>query len=423
MSKKRIILLAIVIVVIVIAVITLTTSNGGKDKIAVQTAKVQKQKIVQTVTATGRIQPKTQVKISADVAAKIIRLDVKEGDWVEKGQFLVQLDRERFSAAVERAEASVRSSQADAKLAHENMSKAEKDYERTKGLFDRNLESQATLDQATAAYQVEKARYQSALELVEQAKALLKQARDDLSKTTIYSPMAGTISELNKEVGEIALGSQFQEDVIMIVSNLAGMEALVDVDENDIVSVSLGDSAKIEVDALPNLVYEGVVTEIASSAKITGAGSADQKTDFEVEITVLNPGDKLRPGMTASSDIITDIREEALGIPIQSVAVRTPDQLRKKTPVTSGDVAIADDSASQNYVPDKDGFCEVVFVINDGVASAKQVRTGIQSDTHIEIIEGLNEGDEIVTGNYRAISQDLQNGSPIVIQEGKNSNK
>ena len=416
MSKKRIILLAIAIVVIVLIFITVTKRNGGSGEVAVQTAKVEKQRIVQTVTATGRIQPKTQVKISADVAAKITKLDVKEGDWVEKGQFLVQLDREKFAAAVERNQANVRSSEADAKLAKENMSKVEKDYERTKGLFDRNLESQASLDQAYAAFQVEKARYQSALELVEQAKATLKQAQDDLSKTTIYSPMAGTISELNKEVGEIALGSQFQEDVILIVSDLAGMEALVDVDENDIISVSLGDSAKIEVDALPDKVYMGVVTEIASSAKISGQGTADQKTDFEVEITVLDPGDQLRPGMTASSDIVTDIRDNAIGVPIQSVAVRTPDQLKKKAPTSSGNVAIADDSASQVFAPDKDGFCSVVFVVNDDQAIAKQVKTGIQSDTHIEIIDGLNEGDEIVVGNYRAISQDLQNGSPIVVQ-------
>ncbi|MEJ2051311.1 MAG: efflux RND transporter periplasmic adaptor subunit [Calditrichota bacterium] len=418
MSKKRIILLAIAIVIIVLIFVTVTKRNGGNDEVAVQTAKVEKQRIVQTVTATGRIQPKTQVKISADVAAKITQLDVKEGDWVEKGQFLVQLDREKFMAAVERAQANVRSSEADAKLANENMLKTEKDYERTKSLFDRKLESQASLDQAYAAFQVEKARHQSALELVEQARATLKQSQDDLSKTTIYSPMAGTISELNKEVGEIALGSQFQEDVILVVSDLAGMEALVDVDENDIISVALGDSAKIEVDALPDVVYTGVVTEIASSAKISGQGTADQKTDFEVEITILNPGDRLRPGMTASSDIVTDIRDNAIGVPIQSVAVRTPQQLQKKAPAPSGSVAIADDSASQNFTPDKDGFCSVVFVIDDGRAIAKQVKTGIQSDTNIEIIEGLNEGDEIVVGNYRAISQDLQNGSAIVVQKG-----
>ncbi|MEJ2635474.1 MAG: efflux RND transporter periplasmic adaptor subunit [Calditrichia bacterium] len=417
MSKKKIIILSISIIIVAVVIIGITRKGDGSKGVEVTTEKVKKQKIVQTVAATGRIQPKTQVKISADVGAKITRLEVKEGDWVEKGALLVELDRERFQAMLESAEANLRSVEANAKLAKENMVKAEKDYDRTKELFDRKLESQATLDQIYAAYQVEKARYQSVLEQVDQAAAALKQSQDDLSKTTIYSPMAGTISQLNKEVGEIALGSQFQEDVIMVVSNMAGMEALVDVDENDIVSVAIGDSAKIEVDALPDKVFYGEVTEIANTAKITGSGSADQKTEFEVKVALSDPGEELRPGMTASADIITDTRENALGIPIQSVAVRTPQQLIRTAPKPNGSEAIADDSAAQTFVPDKDGFVEVVFVVNNGVAEAKQVKTGIQSDTHIEIKEGLAEQDEIVVGNYRAISQDLQNGSPVIIRK------
>jgi HlyD family secretion protein len=416
MSRKRIILIAVAILVLLVVVIAILSNNGGDGTIKVQTEKVKKQKIVETVSATGRIQPKTQVKISADVAAKITKLDVKEGDWVEKEQFLVQLDRERFAAAVERSEANVRSAEADAKLARENMLKAEKDYERTKGLFERDLESQATLDQIYAAYQVEKARYESALEIVQQAEAVLKQAVDDLSKTTIYAPMAGTISELNKEVGEIALGSQFQEDVILVISDLGGMEALVEVDENDIVSVALGDSASIEVDALPDKIFRGVVTEIASSAKVTGLGTTDQKTDFEVEITIVDPGEMLRPGMTASSDIVTDVCENVVAVPIQSVAYRTPDQLKPAVQNPKGAMAIANDSAAQRFEPDKDGFVEVVFVVDQDVARAEQVKTGIQSDTHIQIIDGIAEGDEIVVGNYRAISQDLKDTSPVTIE-------
>jgi HlyD family secretion protein len=233
---------------------------------------------------------------------------------------------------VESAEAQLRATEANAQLAKENMLKAEKDYARTRELFEKKLESQAVLDQIYAAAEVEKARYQASLEQVDQAKASLKRAQDDLSKTTLYAPMSGTISELNKEIGEIALGSQFQEDVIMVISNLSGMEALVDVDENDIVSVSLGDSAKIEVDALIDLVFNGTVSEIANSAKISGQGTSDQKTEFEVKIAVEKPGDKLRPGMTASSDIITETHENVLCVPIQSVAVRTIEQLKSKNP-------------------------------------------------------------------------------------------
>jgi HlyD family secretion protein len=328
MKRKKIYILSGVVLVILILTVVLVQGNNDDETIPVRTAKVERQKIVETVTATGIIEPETQVKISADVAAKIIRLGVEEGDWVEKGQFLVQLDRERFVAAVESYEANRRSTEANANLVKENMIKAEKDYKRSKELYDKNLESQAAMDQTYAAYQVEKARYQSALEQVEQAAATLKQAQDDLSKTTIHAPMAGTVSQLNKEEGEIALGSQFQEDVIMVVSNLAGMEALVDVDENDIVSVQLGDSAMIEVDALPDMVFKGTVSEIANSAKITASGTADQKTEFEVKILIDQPGDKLRPGMTASADIITAIQENAVVVPIQCVTLRTLQQLQ-----------------------------------------------------------------------------------------------
>jgi HlyD family secretion protein len=440
MSKKKIIIIAIGVIVVVAVIVSMNLGKSNKQIISVETAPVKLDKIVQTVTATGRIQPKTKVKISADLSAKITLLEVKEGDWVEKGEFLVQLDREKFSAIVENAEANLRSVQANALLAKENMLKAEKDYVRTKELFDKNLESQAALDQSYASAQVEKARYQSTLELVDQAKATLKQARDELSKTTIYAPMSGTISELNKEEGEIALGSQFQEDVIMVVSNLSGMEALVNVDENDIVSVAIGDTATIEVDALPHLVLTGMVTEIANSAKIIGEGSADQKTEFEVKIAIDSENNQssskgisasnqevkvaggnvtaeLRPGMTATSEIITDTRTEVLCVPIQSVAVRTLEQLKKVEPAPSGDTAYAEESPDEIFVPDKEGFVEIVFVVKDGIAHAKQVKTGIQSETHIEIVDGISEGEEVVIGNYRAISKDLQNGSKVRIQE------
>jgi HlyD family secretion protein len=412
MTRKRIIIGGVLVVVVAVAVASVTMNGNGDEGVAVKTAQVERQRIVETVGAAGIIQPKTQVKISADVAAKIVQLKVKEGDWVDEGQFLVQLDRERLLALVESAQASLRAAEANANLVRENMIKSEKDFQRLKELFDKNLESQAAMDQNHAAYQVEKARYQSTLEQVDQARASLKQANDDLSKTTIYAPMAGTISQLNKEVGEIALGSQFQEDVIMVVSNLSGMEALVDVDENDIVSVQLGDSATIEVDALPNVVFRGTVSEIANSAKISASGTADQKTEFEVKVSIDSPGNQLRPGMTASSEIVTEIREDALAIPIQCVAVRTPDQLKTSAPES-------EKNTETEYTADKDGFVQVVFVVNDEVAMANQVKTGIQSESHIEILEGLKEADEIVTGNYRAISQILQNQSRVVIENEK----
>jgi HlyD family secretion protein len=396
--------------VIVVAGLTLASRNRGSEGLSVEVEPTARRQVIQTVTCTGKIQPMIQVNISADVSAKITGLEVEEGQWVEQGSLLVQLDREAYAAAVESAEANLSAAQANANLARENMVKAEKDYERTQELFERSLESQAVLDTVYAAAEVEKARRQSALDQVEQARAALRQARDALAKTTIYAPMSGTVSKLNKEVGEIALGSQFQEDVILELSNLDGMEALVDIDENDIVSVSIGDEAEIEVDALPDVKLRGRVTEIANSAKSSGAGTTDQKTEFEVKVAITDPVTELRPGMTASAEIVTEVCEDCLSVPIQSVAVRTPEQLG-----VTGD-GEGDDA---RFTPDRDGFVEVVWLVSDGRAHACQVTTGIQSETHIEIVNGLEEGDDVVVGNYRAISRDLTDGAMVMVGGGE----
>jgi len=411
MSRKKIIISVVVILVVVLAVVALMAKKNRTAAIEVQTAKADRLKIVETVTATGKIQPVTQVKISADVAGKITHLPVKESQWVEKGSLLVQLDKERYQAALEQAEANLRSVEANARLVKENELQADKEYLRTKELYDKNLTSKAALDQVHAAVQVEKARYQSYLEQVDQARATVKQAREDLAKTTIYAPMAGTISKLNKEQGEIALGSQFQEDVILLISNLAGMEALVNVDENDIVRVAIGDSATVEVDALPEKIFHGAVSEIASSAKISGSGTTEQKTEFEVKIAITDADKELREGMTASSEIITDVRPQAIGVPIQCVTTRSIAQLKAR--------AGADTLTAAKYRPDKDGYVPVLFVANNGVAEARQVKTGIQSETHIEILDGLAVGEEYVTGSYRAISQTLQNGSSVLAEKSQ----
>jgi HlyD family secretion protein len=410
MTKKRALLGLLAVVVIGVVVVTALGRNGGEEGVAVETAGVGRSTVIQTVNSTGKIQPMVQVNISADVSAKITKLAVDEGDWVEKGALLVQLDREQYEAAVESAEANLSAAQAQANLARENMIKAQKDHDRSQQLFDKNLESQATLDTVYAQAEVEKARHQSSLDQAEQAKAALRQARDALAKTTIYAPMAGTISKLNKEEGEIALGSQFQEDVIMEVSNLQGMEALVDVDENDIVLVAVGDSATIEVDALPDMKFNGEVTEIANSAKISGQGSTDQKTEFEVKIAIIDPGTQLRPGMTASADVVTDVREDCLGVPIQSVTVRSLAELGVEDdgPTDSGEA-----DPEPRFTPDDDGFVEIVWVVDNGRATARQVATGIQSDTHIEVLDGLTEDEQVVVGSYRAISRDLTDGTGV----------
>ena len=407
MKKKWIVIGAAALVVVVGSVGAVSMKGRGQKAPEVQTGKVSRQKIVQKVSGTGKIQPKTQVKISADVSARINKLAVVEGQNVQKGQLLVELDRERYLAMVESGEANVRSATSQATLVKQNMMQAEREFNRTKEMMNQKLTSQSIYDAAEAAYQVEVARYASANEQAEQAKAALKQARDDLSKTTIYSPMAGTVTDLNKEQGEIAIGSQFQPDVILVVADLSEMEAQVNVDENDIVQIGIGQEAEITVDALPDQVLKGKVSEIANSANASAAGTAEQKTEFEIKIAISEPPQTLRPGMTATADVFTKTNENALSVPIACVAVRTVDQLAKK----GEDVK----KAEETYKADKDGFVEIVFVIDAGKAVAHPVKTGIQSDELIEILDGLKEGEEVVTGSYRAISKDLANGGVVTV--------
>lgn len=402
MKTSTKVIAAIVVLAIAGGVTFQLTKKEENKGIEVEIAKVELATIIQKVNATGKIQPKTKVNISADVSAKITRLEVKEGDWVEKGQFLIELDRERYIASLESQEANVRSAQAQAKLVNENMKQTKRVLDRARELVEKKLDSQSVLDSAEAAYQVEVARYESSLDTVEQAKGNLKQSQDALSKTTIYAPMSGTISKLNKELGEIAIGSQFQEDVIMIIANLNEMEALVKVDENDIVSIALGQQAEIEVDALLGKKILGQVSEIASSAVDLQPGNNNQKTEFEVTISITNNIKELRPGMTASADIVTDTREQAVSVPLQSVTVRTVDQLK---------------SEGKTYTAGEDGFVEVVFVVNNNKVEAKQVSTGIQGESSIEIIQGVSAGEDIVIGSYRAISRELENDSQVSIKE------
>ncbi len=396
-------------VAVLLIVGVLAARGRGQKPLGVQTAKVDRQKIVQKVSATGKIQPKTKVDISADVSGKIEKLPVVEGQWVEKGAFLIGLARERYLAAVESAVANVSAAQANAALVNENLTRTKNEFERSKSLLASGNESKAAYESKQADHMVEVARYKSAQDQVAQASAALKQARDDLAKTTIYAPMAGTISALNKEQGEIALGSQFQKDVILVIGDLTQMEAQVNVDENDVGSIAIGQKAEIQVDALPGRMLTGVVSEISSSANTSGNGTTEQKTEFAVKISVTDPPKDLRPGMTASAEIITKTEDRALSVPIQSVAVRTIDQLEKKGEKRK--------DAEQRYKADKDGFAEIVFCVESGKATAKQVKTGIQSENLIQILEGLKEGDEVVTGSYRAISKDLVNGAVVTISK------
>ena len=397
-KKKLFIFIGVVVVLLIIVVGNLSKSGGGKVK--VQTDEVIRGEITASVSGPAKIQPEVQVKISAKVSGQIIELGVEEGDYVKKGQFLVQLDPEYYRAAVEQTESNLRYAMA-------GFEKAKNEYERSQKLFEDNLVSSAELDIAKSTFEQAKAQ-------VDQYDAALKQTRDNLAKTTIYSPMEGTVSQLNKKVGEMAMGSQFTLDVIMVVADLTKMLAETEIDENDIVSVSFGDTAKIVVDAYPDSTFRGVVKEIANTGMTKGLGTQEEVTNFMVKAFMLEKPEGLRPGMSATVDILTETRKDVLKIPIQCVTVRSP----LKSEEEEGSEGEPDSLSTKKEKVgrrEKEKPVRVVFVVEDEIAHQVQVKTGISSDTEWEIVEGLEEGKEVVSGGYRVLSRQLKDGDKVKV--------
>ncbi|MBU0710388.1 efflux RND transporter periplasmic adaptor subunit [bacterium] len=425
MKKKNIRkIIILVLVVIVVGVVVVANKNKSKVKpIEVQTEKVKKERIVQTVNASGSLIPKTQVKISANVAARITNITVALGDRVKAGDLLVELDKAQYEAAYERALSVVQSNKA-------NQKKVSSELKRVRQLYKSNLTSEADLEAGIAQTEIAESQ-------VAQAEAALRQAKDDLDKTRILSPMNGIVTSIRKEVGEIALGSVFQEDVILVVSDMSKMEVRAEVDETDVVSVSVGDTALIEVDALPDTTYKGIVSEIAHSASTTGLGTQEQITNFEIEISVLGQDLRFRPGMSATVDVITDVRDSAVVVPIQSLTVRMPEPV-DNTESDSTNTEKKPPAAANN--PAKVSPVDIVFVvhpINEAqevkkgpfapkqypTAEQREIKVGISSDTKFEIISGLDVGEEIIIGSYKAISKDLKHDSALKISSGENEKK
>jgi len=399
MSNKVKIIIAVAAVTIIAAMVLVNLRKSRGEVIEITSAEVKRGDISRTVSGSGKIQPVTDIKIAARISAEIKKIHVKEGDAVKQGQLLVELDRESLAAYVEQIQSQLTSAKAGVK-------KADADYARIKDLFGKNLASQAELDAAEATRQ-------SAASSLDQTRAALKQAMDDLGKTRLTSPIDGTVTKLNKEEGEIAVGSQFQADIIMNLANLKDMEVLSEIDENEVVLLHLGDKTTIEVDAIRDTTFQGKVTEIAHVATTTGAGTQEQVTNFDVKIGITSNVDLLRPGMSATVDILTETRPQVLNVPIQAVTARDlkADSLRNvggkrksgNLPTESG----------EKKEDEKDEMTEVVFVVNSGTVKAVPVKTGISDDNNIEIISGLSEGQKIVTGSYKAISRLLKDGSQV----------
>ena len=400
MTKKKILIIAAIVVVVAVF-ITLNLLKKEKG-ITVEVEKVEIGKIIQTVTGSGQIRPEIQVKVSANVAGKIIKLHAEEGDKVTKGQLLVELDPEQYIAALARAKSNMLSMRATEK-------KLKSELNRANDLKEQGLISDADFEAVDAAYD-------AAVSNTQQADANVNEAKDMLAKTKLHSDMDGIVADLNKEEGEIALGAQFQEDVIMVVADLSRMEAAIEVDENDVVNVTLNDTSDIEIDAFPDTTFKGVVTQIANSATVKGIGTQEQVTNFEVTVALIEYNEKFRPGMSTTVDIITETRQDVLKVPIQAVTTREKEKLEKKRDIEDHPDEESDPDRNDNKKKD---MVEVVFVVEDNHAIAKPVKLGISDDTFYEIISGVNEGDEVVTAPFRVLSRTLQTEDLIEIKEDK----
>ncbi len=398
-KKKKIIILSIIAAVIIVLVALVIIGSHREPVITVQTEKIQKRTITQIVSSTGKIQPEVQVKINAEVSGEIIELPVREGQQVKKGQLLVRIKPDAYQAQYESALANI-------EMANAGLRKSEAEYKRATDLYAKKLISDSDKEVADATYLNAKATY-------DQANASLKQARDTFSKTTIKAPMTGVISQLISELGERVSGSTFTQGTeIMTVADLSTMEARVDVGENDIVMVSKGDTAKIEVDSYPDQKFIGIVTQIANTAKSTGLGTQDQVTNFEVRIRISPPeGVQFRPGMSMSAEIQTETRQNVLTVPIQSVTVRAPKKEKNEEP-KEGEAQLDNGKKKK----DEDKLEEVIFVVKDGNAKTVPVKRGISDDIYVEVQADGIEGQDVVSGPFKAINRDLEVDSKVKIE-------
>ncbi len=402
------ILIPAVILLLILAVIGKKAGWFGKEAtIKVATEKVAVNPIIEAVTANGKIQPETEVKISPDVSGEIVELHVKEGDFVQKGTLLFKIKPEIYISSRDRAAATLNSTRARLAQVEAQLIQAELAYNRSKKLYEENTISQADFEQAESQYKIALAEKQSAEFSVKSSEASLKEANENLVKTTVYSPMTGTISSLLVELGERVVGANMMTGTeVLRVADLNRMEVVVDVNENDIIRVKLGDTAIVEVDAYLDREFKGIVTEIANSANTLGTTS-DQVTNFKVRILILkesyedlitekNPS-PFRPGMSASVDIYTSSKAGVLTVPIQAVTTRT-------------DTLSTDPAA-------KDNIRTLVFVSDGTYALARDVRIGIQDNVNIEVLSGLTEGEEVIVQPFSAISKKLSDSTRIEVVE------
>ena len=411
--------------------------GGEEEGRQVEVADAERRTITQVVTAFGRAQPETEVVISPDVSGEIVELPVREGDPVQKGDLLTRLRQDDYVAQVERTRAEVSQARATLSERRADSLQARQQFVRQEKLYEKGVVSDADYETAESTYKQAVARLEAAHYQVESAEARLQDAREQLQKTRIYAPMDGTVSKLNVEAGERVVGtSQMQGTEIMIIARLNQMELVVDVNENDVVNVALDDSSSIEIDAYPERIFRGAVTEIANSARVSGEGTQDQVTNFPVKIRVLAPHNidaqrvasasggvarqevpsgpdappNLRPGMSGTVDIYTQTASDVVSVPIQAVTVRDFNRLDKNS------------NEEETAIDRKEDLRRVVFIAQADTARMVEVETGISDDTHISVLSGLSGGERVIVGPYSAVSRELSEGDRIRVRDREAGN-
>jgi HlyD family secretion protein len=395
--------------------------------IPVTTEKAVRKTILQTVSATGKVQPETEVKISPEVAGEIIELPVADGMGIKKGDLLVKIKPDSYKALLEQQEAAISAAKATNLQQKATMLKTEQDLKRAEDMYAKKTISIQEYNNAQAASDVAKNTFESSLHEIERAQAGSSQARDQLSKTTVYSPINGTVTILNSKLGErIVATGQFAGTEVMRVADLSRMQAVIDVNENDVPNVKIGDKANVKIDAYGDRRFKGTVAQIGNTGKTTGSGTQEEVTNFEVKINLEREDVLLRPGLSCTADIETNMVKDAVAVPMQAVTIRTgdsnlsPEEIEKKKLKSAardkGDnnadyVNERQEKAAQREEREK--LAKVVFLKRGGKAQSVKVTTGISDDTYMEIKTGVQPGDEVISGSYSAISRKLKDGAKV----------
>ncbi len=408
-TNKKPLIIILSIATLLIVVLVYLFMNKGERPINVMVSKVETRTITQTVSSIGKIQPETEVKISSQTSGEVIFLGVKEGDTVQFRQLLARINPDIVETQLEQVRASAEAAKMDIEARRSDKERAQNDYNRAKELVEKKFISQQEFEMSRSAYEMSLSAYRAALSRFDQAKATLRQFERSIARTSIYSPINGIVTSLSVELGEKVVGTEMMMGTEMMrVSDLTVMNAVVDVDENDIVLVKIGDKATIEIDAIPNMRYQGEVIEIGHSAKVNALGTQDQVTNFAVKVRMLDHEPRLRPGMSCNVEIMTETRENVLAVPLQSVTIRDT----KKDDDDANAIA-AQPTGKSKHPP------SVVFLKEGDIAKMVQVETGIADRGFIEVVSGIKKDDIVISGSFQAVSKLLSDGAKVAVDSLK----